>query len=74
MTSKATLEDMHSVLEPITARHYTPAEHEALAKRPYDQAEIGRQWQQLMDKGDPTSSAAHAGPALEGAVSAIHRR
>ena len=65
MTSKATLEDMHSVLEPITDRHFTQADREALGKRPYDQAEIGRQWQlliqeaeTLMAKGDPTSPAA----------------
>jgi len=66
MTSKATLEDMRSVLEPITERHYTQADRDALAKRPYSQAEIGRQWMELIEEaktlmaqGDhPTSPAA----------------
>jgi DNA-binding transcriptional MerR regulator len=65
MTGKATLEDMRDVLEPITHRHYTPADRAALAARPYDQAEIGRQWMVLMEEarvlmaaGDPASPAA----------------
>jgi hypothetical protein len=65
MTGKATLEDMRDVLEPITHRHYTPADRAALAARPYDQAEIGRQWMALIEEarvlmaaGDPASPAA----------------
>ena len=65
MTGKATLEDMRDVLEPITQRHYTAADRAALAARPYDQAEIGRQWMALIEEtkplmaaGDPTSPAA----------------
>jgi len=65
MTGKATLEDMRDVLEPITQRHYTAADRAALAARPYDQAEIGRQWmaliaeaKALMAAGDPASPAA----------------
>jgi len=65
MTGKATLEDMRDVLEPITQRHYTAADRAALAARPYDQAEIGRQWMALIEEakplmaaGDPASPAA----------------
>ena len=65
MTGKATLEDMRDVLEPITQRHYTAADRAALAARPYDQAEIGRQWMVLIEEakvlmaaGDPASPAA----------------
>ena len=66
MTSKATLEDMKSVLEPITQRHYTQADRDALEGGTHSQAEIGRQWlvlieetKQLMARGDgPTSPAA----------------
>lgn len=65
MTGKATLEDLRDVLEPITHRHYTPADRAALAAKPYDQAEIGRQWmaliaeaKALMAAGDPASPAA----------------
>ena len=50
MTGKATLEDMRDVLEPITQRHYTAADRAALAARPYDQAEIGRQWMALIEE------------------------
>ena len=65
MTGKATLEDLRDVLEPITRRHYTEADRQALAERPYDQAEIGRQWMALIEEakllmvqGDPASPAA----------------
>ena len=65
MTGKATLEDMRDVLEPITRRHYTEADREALAARPYEQGEIGRQWMALIEEarvlmaaGDPASPAA----------------
>jgi len=65
LTGKPTLEDMRATLEPLTARHYTQADRDALSKRPYSQTEIGRQWQlliqdaeQLMAQGDPTSPAA----------------
>jgi DNA-binding transcriptional MerR regulator len=65
MTGKATLEDLAEVLEPITQRHYSAADRAKLAARPYDQAEIGRQWLALIEEakvlmaaGDPASPAA----------------
>jgi len=65
MTGKATLEDLRDVLEPITRRHYSQADRDKLAARPYDQAEIGRQWMALIEEarvlmagGNPASPAA----------------
>lgn len=65
MTAKPSDEEMKALFEPITARHFTPEERAALARRKYDQADVSARWEALiaeakalMDKGNPRSAEA----------------
>jgi hypothetical protein len=65
MTSKLTQEDLAQALDPHVRSHFSPAEIEETARRPFDQEKIGQVWdaliaeaRALMAKGDPTTPEA----------------
>lgn len=66
MTTKASPEELKTLLDPLIAKHYRPEDLEKLKARrqQFDQADIGRQWdglfaeaRRLMAIGDPDSPA-----------------
>jgi DNA-binding transcriptional MerR regulator len=65
MPLKAGQKDLGQLLEPHVRGHFSEAEMDEAARRPFDQEQIGRQWdaliaeaKALMANGDPASSAA----------------
>ncbi len=65
MTNKATQEEMKAIFDPISDKYFSEDERKALLAKEFDQAEIGRQWDQViadakaaMAAGDPGSPAA----------------
>jgi DNA-binding transcriptional MerR regulator len=65
MTGKASDEEMKAVFDPLVEKHFTADERAALQRRSFDQAEVSKSWEALIDearalmaKGDPYSDAA----------------
>lgn len=65
MTSKLSRQDVADLMAPHVKTHFSQAEIDETAQRPFDQEKIGAQWDSLiaeakalMAKGDPTSPAA----------------
>jgi len=69
MTREATPEEMKAIFDPISEKYFSEDERTALSAKKFDQADISRQWEQViadakaaMAKGDPA-----APPALDAA-------
>jgi DNA-binding transcriptional MerR regulator len=65
MTKKASDEEMKAIFDPLAAKHFTAEDRARLTQRSFDQAEVSRNWnalieeaKALMAKGDPFSDAA----------------
>ena len=60
MTHEATPEEMKAIFDPISEKYFSADERTALSAKKFDQADISRQWEQViadakraMAKGDP---------------------
>ncbi|HTW36657.1 MAG TPA: MerR family transcriptional regulator [Rhizomicrobium sp.] len=65
MTHEATPEEMKALFDPISEKYFSAEERAALSAKKFDQAEVSRQWEQViadakaaMAKGDPASPEA----------------
>jgi MerR family transcriptional regulator, thiopeptide resistance regulator len=65
MTREATPEEMKTIFDPISEKYFSADERAALSAKKFDQADISRQWEQViadakaaMAKGDPASPEA----------------
>jgi DNA-binding transcriptional MerR regulator len=65
MTKKASDEEMKAIFDPLAEKHFTAEEHATLTQRSFDQAEVSKNWETLIEeakalmaKGDPYSAAA----------------
>ncbi len=65
MTGKGNEAEMKAIFDPLAEKHFTPEERAALQARSFDQAEVSKNWETLIEeakalmaKGDPYSAAA----------------
>ena len=65
MTKKASDAEKKAIFDPLAEKHFTAEERATLAQRSFDQAEVSKNWETLIEeakalmaKGDPYSAAA----------------
>jgi DNA-binding transcriptional MerR regulator len=65
MTKKASDAEMKAIFDPLAEKHFTAEERATLTQRSFDQAEVSKNWETLIEeakalmaKGDPYSAAA----------------
>jgi len=71
MTTKTSPEEMKAIFDPISEKFFSEDERKALLARPFDQAEVTRQWDAVI--ADARAAMAKGDPAAPEALDAARR-